>query len=186
MKKRKIFGKHQLIMAALVLVLGGAVWLNMEYASGAGGFLQTGKTSSHKNLGDTKYVMTESVVSATETAATVDDYFAKARADRNQTREEALTLLEEAAEQVGADAEAKAAVTEQLTAMATRMEQEASAEALIKAKGFADAVVIIGAQDVNVIVQSDELLQSQILQIQDAILSEIEISLENIKIVHRK
>lgn len=186
MKKRKIFGKHQLIMAALVLVLGGAVWLNMEYASGAGGFLQTGKTSSLKNLGDTKYVMNESVISATETAAKVDDYFAAARTERSKTREEALKLLEEAAEKAGADAEAKAAVTEQLTIMATRMEKETSAEALIKAKGFADAVVIIGDQDVNVIVQSEELLQSQILQIQDAIVSEIEISLENIKIVHRK
>lgn len=185
MKTKKIFGKKQLVMAALVLVLGAAVWLNMEYASGAGGFVTTGQTSSIKNLGDTKYVMTESVVSATETAAEAT-YFSEARADRKKAREDALALLEEAAADTNADAETKAAVAKSLADIADRTEKEAAVEALIKAKGFEEAVVIIGDNDVNVIVQADELLQSQILQIQDAVRSEIEISLENIKIVNRK
>lgn len=186
MKNKKIFGKKQLVMAALVLVLGAAVWLNMEYSSGAGGFLETAKVSSNKNLGDTKYVLNESVVSSAETAAKVDDYFTSARNEREKAREEALKLLEEAAASADAAAETKAEVAKQLTKVAKRKEQEASAEALLKAKGFSEALVIIGEKDVNVVVKSDELLQSQILQIQDAILSEIEISLENIKIVNRK
>lgn len=185
MKSKKIFGKKQLVMAALLLVLGGAVWLNMEYASGAGGFVTTGQTSSIKNLGDTKYVMNESVVPSTEASAEVT-YFSSARAERKKTREEALALLEEAAANTDADEKTKAEVAKGLAQIADRMEKETSIETLIKAKGFEEAVAIIGDKDVNIIVQSDELLQSQILQIQDAVRSEIEISLENIKIVNRK
>lgn len=182
MKKKKIFGKKQIVMAALLLVLGAAVWLNMEYASGAGGFISTGQNSSVKNLGDTKYVMNESVVAD----STNDSYFETARKNRKKAREEALALLEEAANKTNADADTKAAVVKSLTDIAARMEKEAAAEELIKAKGFEDTVVIIGEKDINVIVKADELLQSQILQIQDAVCSGNEISLENIKIVNRK
>ena len=182
MKNKKIFGKKQFVMAALLLVLGAAVWLNMEYASGAGGFISTAGNSSVKNLGDTKYVMNESVI----TESTDDSYFETARKNRKKAREDALSLLEEAANKTSADANAKAQVVKSLTDIADKMEKESAAEELIKAKGFEDAVVIIGDKDVNVIVKSDTLLPSQTLQIQDAVCSGIEISLENIKIVNRK
>lgn len=187
MKNKKIFGKKQLVMAGLIAALGAAVWLNMEYSSGAGGFLKTGETSSAvKNLGDTKYVMTESDPSAAETAAAAADYFTSARADREKARNEAVTLLEETTENTSADEKAKSDAAAKIKEIAARIEREVSIETLIKAKGFEDAVVIIGDSDVNVVVKSDELLQSQTLQIQDAVTSQLEISLEKIKIVNRK
>ncbi len=186
MKNKKIFGKKQFVMAALLLVLGAAVWLNMEYASGAGGFISTTGNSSVKNLGDTKYVMNESVVAESDDNSEDDSYFETARKNRKKAREDALALLEEAANKANADADAKAKVVQSLADIADRMEKESATEELIKAKGFEDTVVIIGDKDVNVIVKSDSLLPSQILQIQDAVCSGIEISLENIKIVNRK
>ena len=92
MKKKKIFGAKQVVMAALLAALGGAVWLNMQYSTTAGGFVQS--TSSNKNLGDTKYVATVSEGSTVETAASTD-YFKTAAADRKNAREEALALLED-------------------------------------------------------------------------------------------
>lgn len=185
MKKKKIFGKKQVIMAALLLALGGAVWLNMQYSSGAGGFISTGQTSSVKNLGDTKYVANVSETSAVQTAAETD-YFTVAAADRKKAREEALSLLEETTRSVDSDSEAKSDAAAKMAEIAERMEKEANIETLIKAKGFEKAIVVIGDNDVNIVVQSDDLLQSQILQIQDAVTSETEISLENIKIVNKK
>ena len=44
----------------------------------------------------------------------------------------------------------------------------------------------MGDNDITVVVKADELLPSQILQIQDAVISQTEISLENIKIVNKK
>mgnify|MGYP003434890052 CR=1 FL=1 len=67
--------------------------------------------------------------------------------------------------------------------VAERMEKEASIETLIKAKGFEKVVAVIGDKDVTVIVSAEALLPSQTLQIQDAVTSQTEISLQNIKIV---
>ena len=183
MKKRKIFGAKQIVMAALLAALGGAVWLNMQYSTTAGGFVQS--TSSNKNLGDTKYVATVSEGSAVETAA-ANDYFKAAAADRKSAREEALALLEDTLKDADSNSEAKAEATEKMTLIAERMEMEASIETLVKAKGFEKAVAVIGDDNVTVIVAAEELLPSQILQIQDAVTSQTEISLENIKIVNKK
>lgn len=183
MKKRKIFGAKQIVMAALLAALGGAVWLNMQYSTTAGGFVQS--TSSNKNLGDTKYVATVSEGSALETAASAD-YFKSAAADRKKAREEALALLEDTLKNAASDSETKADVTAKMALIAERMEKEASIETLVKAKGFEKAIAVIGDDNVTVIVSAEELLPSQILQIQDAVTSQTEISLEKIKIVNKK
>ena len=183
MKKRKIFGAKQIVMAALLAALGGAVWLNMQYSTTAGGFVQN--SSSGKNLGDTKYVATVSEASALEAAASTD-YFKTAAADRKKARDEALALLESTLKSADSDSEAKADATEKMTLIAERMEKEAAIETLIKAKGFEKAVAVIGDGNVTVIVSAEELLPSQILQIQDVVTSQTEISLENIKIVNKK
>ncbi len=185
MKNKSIFGKKQLIMAALLLALGGAVWLNMQYSGAAGGFITNGGASSNKNLGDTKYVANVSGETAVQTAAGTD-YFTTANAERKKARDEAIALLEETLSKVDSNSSAKQKASDEITDIAKRIEQEAAIETLIKAKGFETALVVIGDDSVSVIVKADELLQSQILQIQDAVTSQTKISLENIKIVNKK
>jgi stage III sporulation protein AH len=185
MKKKKIFGAKQIIAAVLLMALGGAVWLNMQYSTAAGGFISTADTSSNKSLGDTKYVATVSDASALQTAADTD-FFDETRAERKKSREEALALLEETLKSVDANSDAKTKATEKMAIIAERMEKETAIETLIKAKGFEKTVVVIGDNDVSVVVSADTLLPSQILQIQDAVTTNIQISLENIKIVNKK
>ena len=182
MKKKSVFGKKQVLMAGLVLALAGAVWLNMEYSTGAGGFVNTNSTSSVKNLGDTQYVVSEEDGEVAAVGAETN-YFKTVRAEREATRKEAIALLKETVENVKADEAAKTEAGKKMSEIALRIEKEASIETLVKAKGFEDAVVVIGEEGVNVIVKGEELLSSQTLQIQDAVMSETEISLEKIKIV---
>ncbi len=189
MKKGKVFGKSQLALAIMVVALGAAVWLNMKYSSANG--IGTEANNSSKYLGQAEFVNGSNIVSsassdgsAVETATTpTDDYFANARADRKKTREEAAELIEETLKDAKLDDAAKAAAVTKAAEIAERMEQEASAESLLKAKGFADAVVVIGDNDVNVIVKSDGLLSSQTMQIQDVITSQTGVELGKIKIV---
>ena len=185
MKNKSIFGKKQLIMAALLLALGGAVWLNMQYSGTAGGFINNGGVSSNKNLGDTKYVANLNEGSAVQTAASTD-YFTSAAAERKKARDEALALLEETLDKVDANSSAKQKASDDIAVIAKRIETEAAIETLIKAKGFEKALVVIGDDSVSVIVKADELLPSQTLQIQDAVTSQTKISLEKIKIVNKK
>lgn len=197
MKKGSIIGKRQIVLAVLVAALGVAVWLNMKYASTDGGFDITGALDSSKYLGDAQYVNNPSVEdvtsivsggdasSAVQTGAAENDYFAEARKNREDTRKEALELLQDTLADVKSDSAAKEKAVEKAAEIASRMDKESAIENLLKAKGFEDAVVMIGDSDVNVIVKADELISSQTMQIQDAVQSQTTVDLNNIKIVSR-
>lgn len=200
MKKGSIIGKRQIVLAVLVAALGVAVWLNMKFASTDGGFDITGALNSSKYLGDAQYVGNPSVdQSGGETAPTgedgestlptsgsQEDYFTNARKDRENTRKEALELLQDTLTDVKSDSAAKEKAVEKAAEIAARMDKETSIENLLKAKGFADAVVMIGDSDVNVVVKAEELVTSQTMQIQDAVQSQTKVELNNIKIVSVK
>lgn len=179
--------KKIVIMAALAVALGAAVWLNMNYSAASGGFVKSKTASSQvKNLGDTEYVNNTTEKKATETSAAGADYFTKAKADREKTRNEAIALLKETANDAKATAEAKAEAAKKAAAIADNMDKEAAIETVIKAKGFEQAVAVIGEKGITVMVQSGELTQSQTLQIQDAVTANSSITVENIKIVNIK
>jgi stage III sporulation protein AH len=63
------------------------------------------------------------------------------------------------------------------------MEQELTLEALIKAKGFDDAVVAISDNGVNVVVGTDELSADEATQILSIITDETEYSATDVKII---
>lgn len=179
--------KKIVIMAALAVALGAAVWLNMNYSAASGGFVKNEAASSQtKNLGDTEYVNKNTAAGVTETSAVAADYFTKARADREKSRNEAIVLLKETANDAKATAEAKNEAAKKATAIAAAMDQEAAIETVIKAKGFEQAVAVMGENGITVMVQSGELTQSQTLQIQDAVTANSSIPVEKIKIVNIK
>lgn len=189
MTKRKsmIIGKRQFILAGLVFALAIAVWLNMNYAASDGGFDITGEVTSSKYLGEAQYVAasdTDGSVSeeaVLETAAEPDS-MSIARDQRDDTRNEAVELLEDTI----SDAKAQNADVEdalaQLTKITTNMDNEASIETLLSAKGYS-ALVVIGDNSVTVTVAADELVTNQTIQIQDAVTSVVSTNLENIKII---
>lgn len=183
MKSKKIFGRKQVVMAGLIVTLAAAVWLNMKYSSGAGGFISVSSVSSTKNLGDTQYVATVSDGETVETAAGEADYFTTVKADREESRNEAIALLKETADNASATEDTKKAATDKINEIAQRIEKESAIETLVKSKGFEEAVAVIGDDNVTVVVKAEELLSSQTLQIQDVVISQTEISLDKIKIV---
>ncbi len=176
MKKGKVFGKNQVVLALMVLALGAAVWLNMKFSS------------TEKYLGEATYVSDNKSASGeaikTSAAAEQDtDYFESAKKDRQKALDEAQEMTEETLKSAKAtDAEREKALTA-VTQFAARIEMANNAESLLKAKGFSKAVVIIGEDDVNVVVKSSGITTPQTLQIQDIITSQTKIALSNIKIV---
>ena len=183
MKKGTIVGKRQVVLAVLILALGAAVWLNMKYSAANGGFNIAGINTSSKVLGETQYVNNElEIESAVETSAK-SDYFQTARADRTSSRQNVLDLLKDTISDVSLDAATKQTAVESLAVIAKRIENEASIESLIKAKGFPDAVAIIGEDEITVVINCEELLSSETLQIQDIATAQTGLTIEKIKIV---
>ena len=94
-----IIGKKQLILAGLTLLLGAAIYVNFVNAS-AGVKAETGKSpettaQAGANYGDVEFVSSSagkddsSDPDDTETVA-ADTYFAQARLDKQERRDEAL------------------------------------------------------------------------------------------------
>lgn len=180
MEKGKFFTKKQFVVAAMVLALGGAIWLNMQYSASSGGFLNSSSNST-KNLGDTKYVSADDAV---ETSAKVDTYIENAKKERTETREKATKLIEDTLKKTNLTEAEKNNAVKSLEQEAKNVLAESNIETTLKAKGFADVLALISENSVTVMVKTDDsLLSSQTLQIQDAVLAEKEIPLEKIKIV---
>ncbi len=106
------FGKKQLVLASLVLALGAAVYLNWQFAGT--NTLPVGDTSSETSqlgaaqLVNNAYVetVTDDLQSSTETA-TQEDALAQLVLERQNSRDEALELLDNVLESVDSDSAAK-------------------------------------------------------------------------------
>lgn len=175
MKKGKVFGKHHVVLALMVLALCAAVWLNMKFSS------------TEKYLGEATLVSNSEIASgeAVQTAAKADseDYFEKAKKDRQKALDEAQEIVEETLKSANATDSERETALKTTSDIAKRVEKANNIETLLKAKGFEKAVVVIGESDVSVVVKSEGITTAQTLQIQDIVTAQTEISLSNIKIV---
>ena len=107
-------------------------------------------------------------------------YFADARINRQKARDEAVELLQSVVSDSAADDESKREAAEELGVIAAIIAKESNMESLIKAKGFSDAVVVVGESDVTVVVQSDGLSGADVSKIKEIVMSEASVGAENI------
>ena len=129
--------------------------------------LTTGEeTAADKNYGEAQ------LVSVSEDTGT--ELFESARLNREKSRDEALDTIEKTLKNASLSDEEKQTAAETLQAQITNIELEAELETLIKAKGFVDCVVMLGADtaDVTVMTENDALTAAEVTQIRDVILSQ--------------
>lgn len=194
--------KRNAVVAVMAVLVCSAVALNWMY---------TGKEAdaSGKLLGEATLVSgqgetgekkdgeaqdgTEEPGGAEDAAAPADegavytgsDYFASARLTRQQARDNALSLLQEAAEQENADKEIANKASEGIQALASYALKEAQIENLVTAKGYADCVAFMGDESVSVVVstKSGELTAEDVAKITDITMTETGLPASGIKIM---
>lgn len=194
--------KRNAVVVAIVLFVGAAVYLNWSYSSqsadgggnGAGG-------DGGKLLGQTTLVNGEDANSQPSgrpsgepnaensaepngmTSAT--GYFASARLNRQQARDSALQLLQEAAADEGAQQSVIDEANASIQAMAALTLSEAQVENLVTAKGYGDCVCFIGDSSASVVVSStaDGLRETDIAKISEIVMEETGLSPSKIKII---
>ena len=158
----KLLKKKRLMVAALAVALGLAVYLNFYLTESPA--LSTGTDATQQkddaNLGDATFVGT-GVSEPSEEAS----YFDEARVKRTAAREEALSIIQEVLDSAQASADDKAQATQRATAIAENVLQESNIENLLLAKGFADSVVYIDGNRCSVVVQAENLQQQDSLLI---------------------
>lgn len=137
-------------------------------------------------LGVTGYlnvVLNNSVSNNNNNSTTTSSYFQTYRSDRESTRDQEMLYYDAIIANETSSAEAIATAESAKLALIEQMEEELVVEGLIKAKGFEDCVVTISDTDVNAVVKSGELTEAEVAQIVEIIQSQLNISLENIKII---
>jgi len=192
--------KRNLIAAAIVLFVCGAVYLNWSY---------TQDTAAGKNLGQAALVggredplLTQPDPGAADgksdgksdgkaedgqgqdgtqandpTTAESGSYFSTARLNRQQARDNALSLLQEAAKDEKADQtavdEANATVT------------EAQIENLITAKGYTDCVAFLGEDSISVVVSAldNGMTDADAARIGEIVMEQTGLKADQIKII---
>ena len=171
MKKIK---KRGAVYGVIALLLCVAVYLNWSYVGAPDELLVAEQTDP------------DSAETGADASGTAEgDYFASSRLSREQARDEAVSTLRELSESEQADQTAKDEAAAQISALAEDSVAEANIESMIRAKGYEDAVVMIGDESVNVVVAPPEggLQATDVTVIKDIVVSETGVTAGQIKIV---
>lgn len=189
-----ILGKKHLVAAGLALVLAVGLYANFAIGSNV-----SSKSASGENYGDTRLVSNDNsktqksdakdsdiVATAAKsdgTASDSDEYFAKARIDKQASREEAKETLKSIYGGGDMTKDELAVVAQDAKQLTDLMEAENKIETTLKAQGFEDVLCYLSDNSANIIVKSSGLDTAQAAQIKSALLSEVEVAGENITIV---
>ena len=185
--------KRNAVVATVLLFVCAAVYLNWRYA-GEAAVDQAAEVSaqqqeqngdSTKVLGDAALVDGQVVSGQEEDATAVSNYFDTARLSRQQSRDNALSLLREAAEQEGAEQAAVDEANQTIQTLAGYSVLESQIENLVIAKGYADCVAFMGENGISVVVSAaeDGLQTEDVAKITYIVLSETEYTADQIKIM---
>lgn len=158
-----------------------AVYDPLEISATAVSGEETSTETANKNYGEAQ------LVSASKDSGS--EFFESARLTRTKTRDEALDTLKKALKSTDLTKEEKAALTEKLEAQVGNITVESGLETVIKSKGFADCVVMVEGEKVNVTVmtENDALTAAEVTRIRDAILTRMSgMTAQNITIVEVK
>ncbi len=186
------FGKRQLVIAALVVALGAAVYLNWQFSGNDPTVVAGTEESSAKQLGQTTYVNTEVTTSQTSKsdskaeesskAATVDKtkpvaaneaeesgHFADEKVKRSQSDAKAVETLSDIIEAASSSESAKKEAVSAAESLAKNIKAQSDIESQIKSKGFEDVFVSINNDCCNVLVYGGKLDDASAISIKDIV-----------------
>lgn len=176
MKKWK---KNVMAAAVLVTVCAG-IYLNWLYTEDQSAANLEDTIDTGKLLSEDTVVMNES---DRQEATTVSDYFAAVRLSRQQARDSAVSLLQEAMSyNQDPDASQSNDQLEQLVQIALC---EAQIESLIIAKGYTECVAYISDNGISVAVAMPEggLQQEDVAVIADIVMTQSDFKMGDIRVV---
>ncbi|NCE64295.1 SpoIIIAH-like family protein [Pseudoflavonifractor sp. 524-17] len=204
--------KRNAVVAAIVLFVCAAVYLNWSYGQETAGtgkvlgqaalvggktddpLLLGGKTQdkdtsgAKEQTGETPNSTAQPQASGAPSASepnTGTGYFASARLNRQQARDSALTMLQDSAGSETADAAMKEQMTAAIETMASTTVSEAQIENLVTAKGYTDCVAFISENSASVVVAAsgEGLSDADIARITEIVTGETGLSASQIKII---
>ena len=188
--------KRNAVVAAIVLFVCVAVYLNWSYTQEE--TADTGKVLGEAALvgGQSTDPLLEGAEPSPSPTATASapagggeeegsGYFANARLNRQQARDSALSLLQEAAADANASQTAVEEANAAIQTMADYTLSEANIENLVTAKGYQDCVAFLNENSISVVVDNSgaPLAEADIAKISEIVTEETGLTASQIKII---
>lgn len=174
--------KKNLVAAALLVTVCAGIYVNWIYTEQETAVELTDTLNEEKLMSDDMLVMADET-ELLEAESTVTDYFAAVRLSRQEARDSAVNMLQEAM----AYGEDEAAVTsnEKLEGIVQTALCEAQIESLVIAKGYRDCVAYIADDGISVAVAAPEggLQQEDVAVIADIVMNQSDYDLTQIRVV---
>lgn len=185
----KVWKKNMVAAAVLVTVCAGIYvnWLYTEENTAVSlmDTMDTAKVMSNETLMLSQDIA--AIASGEEVTTTGSDYFAAVRLSRQQARDNAVNLLQEAmayetSSNQGVKDVESAMELDQIVQTAL---SEAQIESLVIAKGYRDCVAYMSGEGISVAVASPEggLQQQDVAVIADIVMTQSEYGLDSIRVV---
>ena len=173
----KTWKKNVMAAAVLVTVCAG-IYLNWLYTEDQATADLTDTLDAQKVLSSDTLVMADEAE-----PTTVTDYFAAVRLSRQEARDSAVTLLQEAMSYGNSTAATESSVyLDEIVQVALC---EAQIESLVIAKGYADCVAYMSEEGISVAVASPEggLQTTDVAVIADIVISQSSLEMKDIRVV---
>ena len=181
----KVWKKNMVAAGVLVTVCAG-IYLNWLYTEDQSVSNLTDKLDAEKVMSDELLVLSEdaaAIASGEDVQTTASDYFAAVRLSRQQARDNALNLLQEA--MAYSDSAKEAETHGSIEEIVQTALSEAQIESLVIAKGYADCVAYISEDGISVAVAANEggLSQEDVAVIADIVLTQTAYSIDQLRVV---
>ena len=181
----KIWKKNMVAAGVLVTVCAG-IYLNWLYTEDKAASNLIDTLDAEKVMSDELLVLSEdtaALAAGENVETTASDYFAAVRLSRQQARDNALNLLQEA--MAYSDSAKEAETNASLEEIVQTALSEAQIESLVIAKGYADCVAYMTNEGISVAVAAPEggLQQTDVALIADIVMSQSNYTLDEIRVV---
>ena len=182
----KVWKKNMVAAAVLVTVCAG-IYVNWLYTEENTAKTLTDTLDVEKVMSDDALVLSDdmaAIASGEDVQTTSSDYFAAVRLSRQQARDNALNLLQEAMSYTGENSK-EAESSMELDEIVQTALSEAQIESLIIAKGYLDCVAYMSGEGISVAVASPEggLQQEDVAVIADIVMAQSDYDLDDIRVV---
>lgn len=176
--------KKNMVAAAVLVTVCAGIYVNWLYTEDQATSDLVDTLDAEKVMSDDSLVLEgdAAVVSAGSTD-TASDYFAAVRLSRQEARDSAIGLLQEA--MAYSDSTKTAESSAELEDIVQTALSEATIESLIIAKGYTDCVAYMTSEGISIAVAAPEggLQAADVAVISDIVLSQSEYTLDDIRIV---
>jgi stage III sporulation protein AH len=181
--------KKNLVAAAVLITVCAGIYVNWLYTEENAAASLTDTLDTEKVMSEETLILSEdmaAIASGEGVNTTASDYFAAVRLSRQQARDSAVNLLQ--------DAMAYSTTSEGTKDVESAMEledivqtalSEAQIESLVIAKGYTDCVAYMATEGISVAVSAPEngLQEADVAVIADIVLTQSDYSLDDIRVV---